>query len=184
MTIRTYEDAHGVVIEVSDDGVGFDPSAIDDGHTHTGDRQCPHEGSGHVRRQRGDYEATRSRDNGTDAYSKGEGTMKIIAVDDEPLALRGLVQEIKKVLPECDIAGFTDSSDALKILRDNGFMPDVAFLDIEMPGIKRHILGKKIQRHLPENKYHFCDELLSIRVGCPQLTRQRLFDEACSGGRH
>jgi len=36
VTIRTYEDAHGVVIEVSDDGGGFDPFETDDGQTHTG----------------------------------------------------------------------------------------------------------------------------------------------------
>lgn len=36
VTLRTYEDAHGMVVEVSDDGVGFDPSEVDDGQTHTG----------------------------------------------------------------------------------------------------------------------------------------------------
>ncbi len=36
VTLRTYEDVHGVVVEVSDDGAGLDPSKTDDGQTHTG----------------------------------------------------------------------------------------------------------------------------------------------------
>ena len=36
VTIRTYEDAHGAVIEVSDDGAGFDTSEIHDEKEHTG----------------------------------------------------------------------------------------------------------------------------------------------------
>jgi sensor histidine kinase YesM len=36
VTVRTYEDAHDVTIEISDDGVGFDPSAIRHGEGHTG----------------------------------------------------------------------------------------------------------------------------------------------------
>ena len=36
VTIRTYESTHGVTIEISDDGAGFDPSDIHDGKGHTG----------------------------------------------------------------------------------------------------------------------------------------------------
>ena len=36
VTVRTYEEPCGVVVEVSDDGVGFDPTDTDDGKTHTG----------------------------------------------------------------------------------------------------------------------------------------------------
>jgi sensor histidine kinase YesM len=36
VTIRTYEDTRGFMVEVSDDGAGFDPFKIDDGKTHTG----------------------------------------------------------------------------------------------------------------------------------------------------
>ena len=81
--------------------------------------------------------------------------MKIIVVDDEPLALRGLVQEIKKVLPECDVAGFTDSSETLTKLSDDGFMPDVAFLDIEMPGIDGISLAKRIKDACPKTNIIF-----------------------------
>lgn len=81
--------------------------------------------------------------------------MKIIAVDDEPLALRGLIQEIKKVLSECDIAGFTNSFDALKILSEDSLKPDVAFLDIEMPGMNGIYLAKKIKDACPKTNIIF-----------------------------
>ncbi len=81
--------------------------------------------------------------------------MRIIVVDDEPLALRGLVQEIKKVLPECDVAGFTDSSEALMVLSDDHLAPDVAFLDIEMPGINGIYLAKKFKDVHPKTNIIF-----------------------------
>jgi two-component SAPR family response regulator len=76
--------------------------------------------------------------------------MKIIVVDDELLAMRGMVQEIKKVLPECDIASFINSSEALTRLSVDGFIPDVAFLDIEMPGIDGISLAKKFKDACPK----------------------------------
>ena len=81
--------------------------------------------------------------------------MKIVVVDDEPLALRGLVQEIKKVLPECDAAGFTDPSEALAILKEDSLKPDVAFLDIEMPGINGIYLAKKFKDVYPKTNIIF-----------------------------
>jgi len=81
--------------------------------------------------------------------------MRMIAVDDEPLALRGLVQEIKKVLPECDVAGFTNSFEALTKLSDDGLIPDVAFLDIEMPGIDGISMAKRFKDACPKTNIIF-----------------------------
>ncbi len=81
--------------------------------------------------------------------------MKIIVVDDEPLAMSGMVQEIKKILPECDIASFTNSSEALIMLSDDGFIPDVAFLDIEMPGIDGISLAKRFKDACPKTNIIF-----------------------------
>jgi two-component system LytT family response regulator len=81
--------------------------------------------------------------------------MRIIAVDDEPLALRGLVQEIKKVRPEYDIASYTDPLVALEVLSNNGFIPDVVFLDIEMPGINGISLAKSIKDVCPKTNIIF-----------------------------
>ncbi|WP_312942607.1 response regulator [Oscillibacter sp.] len=57
--------------------------------------------------------------------------MNLIAVDDERLALENLLLKLKKVLPEAGIKGFTSPQAALAEI-ENGFRPDVAFLDIEM----------------------------------------------------
>lgn len=56
--------------------------------------------------------------------------MKILALDDEYLALEGLVYEIKEVLPDAEVRSFNDPAEALEVLSD--FIPDVVFLDIEM----------------------------------------------------
>ena len=56
--------------------------------------------------------------------------MIIIAVDDEPLALEGCINAIRKATNETDIHGFGYGRDALEFARTNP--PDVACLDIEM----------------------------------------------------
>ena len=81
--------------------------------------------------------------------------MKIMVVDDEPLALRGMVQEIKKVLLECDIASFSNSYEALAMLSNDGFIPDVAFMDIEMPGIDGISLAKRFKDACPKTNIIF-----------------------------
>lgn len=76
--------------------------------------------------------------------------MRILAVDDEPLALSGLTGEIKKAEQECDIAGFTDPVAALEELGKKDWKPDVVFLDIEMPGINGLMLAKYIKDICPK----------------------------------
>lgn len=76
--------------------------------------------------------------------------MRFYVVDDEPLALRGLVQEIKKVRPESDIFGFIDPEAVLKSLCGSGAAPDVVFLDVEMPGIDGISLAKSIKTTCPK----------------------------------
>ncbi len=56
--------------------------------------------------------------------------LKILAVDDEYLALTWLTDVIRKAAPDAQIKGFQDSEEAIEDARD--FHPDVAFLDIEM----------------------------------------------------
>lgn len=84
-----------------------------------------------------------------DAYSKGE-EMRIIAVDDEPLALGGLVDEIKKAQPDCSIQSYTDPVAALEAVGGKNFTPDVAFLDIEMPGLSGISLAKRFKDACPK----------------------------------
>jgi two-component system LytT family response regulator len=84
------------------------------------------------------------------AYSKGEAEMRIIVVDDEPLALGGLVDEIKKAQPDCSMQSYTDPVAALEAVGGNAFTPDVAFLDIEMPGLSGISLAKRFKDACPK----------------------------------
>ena len=44
--------------------------------------------------------------------------MRIIAVDDEKLALDALLGSIRKAAPEAEIYGFNDAAEALNFLKD------------------------------------------------------------------
>lgn len=58
--------------------------------------------------------------------------MRILAVDDERLALESLMASIRKVAPEEEVVGFRYAEDALEQAARETF--DVAFLDIKMMG--------------------------------------------------
>ena len=66
------------------------------------------------------------------AASTGAG-LRIVAVDDEPLALELLVRTVHDVRPQAQIMAFTEAEGLLKYARENPV--DVAFLDIQMRGI-------------------------------------------------
>lgn len=69
--------------------------------------------------------------------------MNILAVDDEKLALRDLLQVLAATLPEDSIFGFRTPQEALAHART---VPvDVAFLDIEMKGITGLELAKQLK---------------------------------------
>ena len=59
--------------------------------------------------------------------------MKIIALDDEELALEGLMDAIRACAPNAELHGFSYAEDVLEYLEDHTC--DVAFLDIEMAGL-------------------------------------------------
>ncbi len=69
--------------------------------------------------------------------------MNIIVVDDKPHALSALETTIKNVIPDCELSGFTSSREALSYAEENQI--DIAFLDIEMPGMNGLILAKKMK---------------------------------------
>jgi len=69
--------------------------------------------------------------------------MKILLVDDEELQLVRLEKACKGVLPD---ASFILFRNPLKVLEDKGIKNvDIAFLDIEMPGINGIQLAKKLK---------------------------------------
>ncbi|MFC4598236.1 response regulator [Cohnella hongkongensis] len=74
--------------------------------------------------------------------------MKAILVDDEPLALRSLRRALNKEMEELEIvAEYSDPEEAVSGAAELG--PDVAFLDIQMPGTDGLRLGERIQAVLP-----------------------------------
>ncbi|MCQ2084823.1 MAG: response regulator [archaeon] len=69
--------------------------------------------------------------------------MKILAVDDEKDALEVLMTAIRANQPEADIQGFNSPTEALEYATNNP--PDIAFLDVRMPGITGLELAKKLK---------------------------------------
>jgi len=69
--------------------------------------------------------------------------MRILAVDDEKDALEVLVSAIKEYEPDAEVQSFNSPSEALKYAADNP--PDIAFLDIRMPGMSGLDLAKKLK---------------------------------------
>lgn len=70
--------------------------------------------------------------------------MKIIAVDDEKLALDTLVDSIEKAVPDAGITGFRKPDDALQFICENDC--EIAFLDIKMRGMTGLELAKRLKQ--------------------------------------
>ena len=82
--------------------------------------------------------------------------IKILLVDDEPAALNVLERTVRQVKPDCEISKFEDPYGVLEKVYDEGYRPDVAFLDIEMyydlTGLG---LAKKIKDQSPQTEIIF-----------------------------
>lgn len=74
--------------------------------------------------------------------------MKIIALDDEELALEGLMDAIHACAPNAELHGFSYAEDVLVFLRDHSC--DVAFLDVEMAGINGVELAEQLKLRNPD----------------------------------
>ncbi|WP_405355404.1 response regulator [Ruminococcus sp.] len=74
--------------------------------------------------------------------------MKILAADDEALALEMLVDSIKEVKPDAEIFEFSKPSKLLEFAAEN--QCDVAFLDIHMRGMTGVELAKKLKEAYPK----------------------------------
>ena len=74
--------------------------------------------------------------------------MKILAVDDEALALEMLTEAIEEAVPDAELKAFQKPSQLLEEARQNGC--DIAFLDIHMRGITGVELAKKLKEVNPK----------------------------------
>ena len=74
--------------------------------------------------------------------------MKIIAADDEPLALKNLTKAIREAQPEAELITFTDPEEVLAYAEDHPV--DVAFLDVEMGTMSGIEVGKELKIKYPK----------------------------------
>ena len=81
--------------------------------------------------------------------------MLILAVDDEPRMLRLLHDAIAEAAPKAEIRDYLRGDEALQDIRSLGLRPDVAFCDIQMPGMNGLALAIAIKRLSPDTKLVF-----------------------------
>lgn len=79
--------------------------------------------------------------------------MKLLLVDDEELALALLKKAVEEAVPEADITAVDDVQEVLDLIEENAF--DVAFLDVEMPGMDGIALAGKIKEKTPHTNIVF-----------------------------
>jgi two-component system LytT family response regulator len=90
-------------------------------------------------------------------------SIKVLVVDDEPLA-RILIIELLKDFPEFQLIGeCSNGTEALKAVKEN--LPDLVFLDVQMPEMDGLTLLEKIQKeHLPEIIFVTAYDQFAIRA--------------------
>lgn len=88
--------------------------------------------------------------------------MRILAVDDERMALESLLEALEEVLPNEEIHSFIDADEALEFANNNDI--DIAFLDIKMRGITGIELAKKIKDIHPNTNIVFTTGYTSYAV--------------------
>ena len=80
--------------------------------------------------------------------------MRIIAVDDEKIALEALSDAIKAIVTEDEVVSFRYPEDALEFIKENSC--DIAFLDVEMAGMSGVELAEELKKYNSEINIVFC----------------------------
>ena len=81
--------------------------------------------------------------------------MKFLTVDDESHALQITDQAVREAMPDAELRSFTRALEALAEIVENGYRPDVAFLDIKMPGMSGLEMAKRIREASPRTNVVF-----------------------------
>ena len=87
--------------------------------------------------------------------------MKILAVDDEKIALQGLLTSIQRAAPLAEIHGFRHTGEAIAHMESDPC--DVVFLDIEMKGMSGVEVAKKLKVINPDVNIIFATGFGSYR---------------------
>lgn len=76
--------------------------------------------------------------------------MRIICADNEKFALDILVRAVQEAAPEAEVRSCLKVPDVFRLVQSEGFLPEVAFLDIEMPGMSGLELATELKKTMPE----------------------------------
>lgn len=93
--------------------------------------------------------------------------MNILLVDDEELQLMRLVSEAKKVFKNDSLFSFDNPLNALKKAKEVEI--DIAFLDIEMPGLNGIALAKELKKIHPTTNLIFVTAYNNYAIDAYQL---------------
>ena len=80
--------------------------------------------------------------------------MRIIAVDDEKIALEALSGAIKAIVAEDEVVSFRYPEDAFEFAKEN--FCDIAFLDVEMVGMSGIELAAELKKYNSDINIVFC----------------------------
>lgn len=87
--------------------------------------------------------------------------MRIIAVDDERIALESLVSAIRAIVTEDEVVSFRYAEDALEYVKESSC--DIAFLDVEMAGMNGVELAEELKKYNSDINIVFCTGYGSYR---------------------
>ena len=74
--------------------------------------------------------------------------MKILVVDDHPLIMEDIKDELTDMMPDAEVMGTSNSLEVEDLCDEHRF--DVIFMDIDMPGINGLELAKRIMDKYPK----------------------------------
>ena len=81
--------------------------------------------------------------------------MLIFVLDDEPAALRASKKAVREAVPGAEVLSFTLPAAALEEARVQEMRPDIAFIDIEMPGMTGFEFAVRLKTFSPDTRIVF-----------------------------
>ena len=98
--------------------------------------------------------------------------MRIMCVDDEPLALQMLELSVKKAKPDAEVSAFRKPRELLEAAKQNGC--DIAFLDIHMRGMNGVELAKELKAVNPKMNIIYAMRLHASGYIMKPVTKEKI----------